>query len=140
MIDYEDFRKSLHLLQLQYDNHLHAGEREGLAEIDREAIAESVIQRFETCYDCLWKVLKRHLAEVLGLPDVPGSPKPVLRLANENGLLPSPVEQWLDYAEARIATSHDYSGDKAGESLTLMERFIPDAQRLYATLCGKQWE
>ena len=31
------------------------------AELDREALAESVIQRFKTCFDCLWKVLNRHL-------------------------------------------------------------------------------
>ena len=140
MIDYEDFRKSLKHVQLQYANHLGAGVRPGLTDLDREALAESVIRRFKTCYDCLWKVLKRHLAEAQGLPDVPNSPKPVLRLANENGLLPSPVEHWLEYADARIATSHDYSGDKAGESLALMDRFIPDAMKLYASISEKSWE
>jgi nucleotidyltransferase substrate binding protein (TIGR01987 family) len=140
MIDYVSFRISLKRLQLQYANHLGVGKRQALTDIDREAIAESVIRRFKTCYDCLWKVLKRHLAEAQGLPEVPNSPKPVLRLANENGLLPSPVEHWLEYADARIATSHDYSGDKAGESLTLMDRFVPDAVQLYAKISGKSWE
>jgi hypothetical protein len=35
----------------------------GLTGLDREAIGESVIQRFETCYDTLWKTLKRYLTE-----------------------------------------------------------------------------
>ena len=51
-----------------------------LPELIREAIAESVIQRFETCYDCLWKVLKRYLIEKLGLAEVPNSPNPIFRL------------------------------------------------------------
>ena len=67
-----------------------------------------MIQRFETCYDCLWKVLKRYLSEGLGLPDIPNSPRPIFRLAHENDLFDSPLERWLQYAEARIDTSHDY--------------------------------
>ena len=46
-----------------------------------EAMAESVIQRFETCYDSLWKVLRRHLIEVLGIVDVPNGPMPIFRAA-----------------------------------------------------------
>ena len=41
-----------------------------------KAVAESVIQRFETCYDCLWKVLKRYLVEELGVANAPNSPSP----------------------------------------------------------------
>lgn len=108
--------------------------------MDREAIAESVIQRFETCYDSLWKVLKRHLTEVLGLPEVPNSPKPLIRLAGQNDLLPSPVEQWLKYADARIGASHDYSGEKANEALAVMAAFIIDAIGLYRTMTGTSWD
>ena len=68
MIDYDKFEKSLKHLQLQYDNYKTLDEREDLSRLDKEAIAESVIQRFETCYDSLWKVLKRYLVEVLGIP------------------------------------------------------------------------
>ena len=140
MIDYEDFRKSLKHVQLQYANHLGAGVRPGLTDLDREALAESVIRRFKTCYDCLWKVLKRHLAEAQGLPDVPNSPKPVLRLANENGLLPSPVEHWLEYADARIATSDDCSGQKAADRLPLMRAFIAEAIALCGIMSGTSCE
>ena len=54
MIDYSKFRSSLKRLEEQHGNY-----RQGnpaLSDLDREGIAESVIQRFETCYDCLWKV------------------------------------------------------------------------------------
>jgi hypothetical protein len=139
MIDQLKLEKALKHLELQYANYLHARERPELTEIDREAIAESVIQRFETAYDTLWKDLKRHLIDALGLPDVPNSPKPILKLAGENDLLPAPVATWLAYADARTATAHDYSGEKAAETLLIVDAFIRDAIDLYQTITGKTW-
>ncbi len=138
MIDYGRFRLSLKRLEQQNENY-----RQGnptLSDLDREAIAESVIRRFKTCYDCLWKVLKRYLIEALGLPDTPNSPKPVFRLAHENDLLAAPVEQGLRHAEARIDTSHDYDGEKAKACLVLVPNFIDDAIGLYQTMSGRPWE
>jgi nucleotidyltransferase substrate binding protein (TIGR01987 family) len=140
MIDYDKLHKALKHLELQYVNHKQAQTRAELTEIDREAIAESVIQRFETCYDTLWKDLKRYLIEEIGLPDVPNSPKPLLKLAGQNELFASSVEQWLKYADARTSTAHDYSGEKAKETLALMGDFIDDAIGLYQTLSGTTWE
>lgn len=137
MIEYEKFQKALKHLELQYTNYTtldHA-----LPELIQEAVAESVIQRFETCYDAMWKLLKRYLIEELGIPEVPNSPKPIFRMAGENRLLTSPVEEWIGYANARIGTSHDYSGEKAQEALSTMEVFIDDAIRLYQTMSGKIW-
>jgi len=61
MIDYDKFQKSLRHLEEQYKNCLTLDQKAYLSEIDKEGIAESVIQRFETCYDTLWEMLKRHL-------------------------------------------------------------------------------
>jgi nucleotidyltransferase substrate binding protein (TIGR01987 family) len=140
MIDYDKLQKSLKHLELQYANHKLAQDRPELAVIDREAIAESVIQRFETSYDTLWKDLKRYLIEELGLADVPNSPKPILKLAGENDLFATPVEQWLKYADARTSTAHDYSGEKAAEVLLIVGDFIDDAIGLYQTMTGTTWE
>lgn len=140
MIDYDKLQKALKHLELQYANHQQAQSRSELTEIDREAIAESVIQRFETCYDTLWKDLKRYLIEEIGLPDVPNSPKPLWKLAGQNNLFASSVEQWLKYADARTSTAHDYSGKKAEETLALMGDFIDDAIGLYQTMTGSTWE
>ncbi len=140
MIDYDKLQKSLKHLELQYANHKLARDRPELADIDREAIAESVIQRFETCYDTLWKDLKRYLIEEFGLADVPNSPKPILKLAGENDLFASAVEQWLKYADARTSTAHDYSGEKAAEVLLIVGDFIDDAIGLYQTMTGTTWE
>ena len=139
MIDYDNLQKSLKRLELQFHNYTRVNERPGLTQLDREAIAESVIQRFETCYDTLWKHLKRYLVQELGLPEVPNSPKPVFRLAAENNLLSHPLETWLRFADARIQTAHDYSGEKAGECLAQMPAFIANAIALYQTLTGKPW-
>ncbi len=138
MIEYGKFQKSLKHLELQFENYKTLDE--DLPDIMREAVAESVIQRFETCYDCMWKVLKRYLIEELGIPETPNSPKPILRLGYENNLFASSLEQWLTYADARTATSHDYSGEKAEDCLELMSGFVDDAIDLYQTLSGDTWE
>ena len=138
-MDFDKFQKSLKHLELQYQNYQNLEERSELDTLDQEAIKESVIQRFETCYDTLWKHLKRYLTEELGLAEVPNSPKPVFRLANENQLLRD-LDSWLNYANARVDTSHDYSSEKADASLELMEEFVDDAIGLYQTLTGQTWE
>lgn len=138
VIDYDKFQMSLKRLQEQYENY--RTPHPDLPSLMREAVAESVIQRFETCYDCLWKVLRRYLIEVLGVVDPPNSPKPVLRLAHQNHLLRAPMEQWLLYADGRNATSHDYDGEKAKPSLNIMTHFIEDAIGLYQTISGEAWE
>ncbi len=140
MIDYDKFQKSLKHLEEQHKNYINIEEKPFLTEIDKEGIAESVIQRFETCYDTLWKVLKRYLSEELGVPEVPNSPKPIFRIAADNKLFTADVTQWIKYSEARIDTSHDYSGDKAEEALALMGDFIADAIDLYITMTGTTWE
>ena len=138
MIEYNNFQKSLKNLEAQFENYKTLDDN--LPKIIQEAVAESVIQRFEICWDCLWKLLKRHLKEEIGLPEVPNGPNPVLRLANENQLLPGSVEQWLRYGKVRVATAQDYSGKKANDALNIMSRFIDDAIRLYQTLSGKHWQ
>ncbi|WGK70389.1 nucleotidyltransferase substrate binding protein [Candidatus Haliotispira prima] len=138
MMEYDNFRKALQHLKVQFENYQNPDM--ALPELIKEAVAESVIHRFETCWDCLWKVLKRYLSEELGIPEVPNSPKPILRLASENNLFVSPLEQWLVYSKARIGTSHDYSGEKAEDALEVMSDFIDDAIGLYQTMSETVWE
>ena len=138
MIEYDKFQKSLKHLEVQFQNYQNLDEV--LPVLMKEAVAESVIQRFETCWDCLWKVLKRYLTEEVGIPEVPNGPNPIIRLAGENQLFSSPVEQWLKYARARVDTSHDYSGEKAEDALEVMSDFIDDAIGLYQTMSGESWE
>lgn len=138
MIEYDKFQKTLKNLEAQFENYKTLDD--SLPKIIQEAVAESVIQRFEICWDCLWKLLKRHLQEEIGLAEVPNGPNPVFRLANENQLLPGSIEQWLRYGKVRVATAQDYSGKKVSAALDIMNRFVDDAIRLYQTLSGKTWE
>ncbi len=136
-IDYSKFQMSLKRLIEQYENHVYP--RPFREKLEVEGVAESVIQRFKTCYDCLWKVLKRYLSEVLGVPDIPNSPKPIFRFAAENSLFDMPVEQWFEFAQARVETSHDYDGVKAQACLSLVGDFIEGAKGLYGSMTGETW-
>ena len=137
MLDYGSLRRSLKNLELQNNNRKNLPC--DLSQLLREAVDESVIQRFEVCYDVLWKSLRRHLMESGGLPDVPASPRPVFRLAGETGVLVSAVERWMEYVNLRIGTVHDYGSEKAA-ALARMDGFIADAICLYQTMTGEVWE
>ena len=138
MIEYDKFKRSLKHLELQFENY--NGLDTTLPELMQEAVSESVIQRFETSWDCLWKILKRYLEEEIGLPEVPNGPNPIIRLAGENHLLSTSVDQWLKYAKIRVDTSHDYSGEKANDALEIMSDFVDDAIGLYQTMSRETWE
>ena len=138
MIEYNKFQMSLKRLEEQYENYRQSDA--SLPELIQEAIAESVIQRFETCFDCLWKVLKRYLIEELAIADPPNSPKGIFRLAHENSLFAALLDEWFGYADARIGTAHDYSGEKAQACLDIMGTFIDDAIGLYQTMSGETWD
>ena len=130
MIDCGNLEKALRHLDLQLANLSASSNRQELTELDREAIQESVIQRFVTAYDTLWKTVKRYLSQELGLPDLPNSPKPIFRIAAQSQVLASPVEVWLAYADARTATAHDYSGAQAAQNLAIVQTFADDARAL----------
>jgi len=138
MIDYDKFEKSLKHLQLQYENYKTIDQQPNLSQLEKEAIAESVIHRFEICYDCLWKVLKRYLTEELGIPEMPNSPKPIFQIAFENMLFLN-ILQWKEYADVRINTSLNYTNSETFNTFCLVNKFIPDVINLYEKISGKKW-
>ena len=137
-IDYGNLKLSLKNLETQHEHLLHLSP--DYPSFVHEGMAESVIQRFETCYDTLWKVLRRHLVEEFGIAEIPNSPRPIFRIADENVLLASGGEQWELYVQTRIDTTHDYDRDKAANAIGVMPAFIEDAIRLYSALTGEPWE
>ena len=137
-IDYSNFRASLRNLETQH-GHLLNLPRDYPTYV-QEGMAESVIQRFETCYDTLWKVLRRYLIEELGIVDAPDGPRRIFRLAGANQLLASGSEQWQLYVQTRIDTTHDYDMEKAAGAIALMPAFIGDAIDLYRTMTGEPWK
>ena len=137
-IDYSNLRMSLKNLEMQHAHLLHLSPEYPL--FIQEAMAESVIQRFETCYDTLWKVLRRHLIEELGVAEVSNSPRPIFRVADENRLLAAGGEQWQRYIRTRIDTTHDYNREKAANAIATMPEFISDTIKLYTAMTGEPWE
>ena len=137
-IDYSNFKAALKNLETQHEHLLELPPT--FPTYVHEGMAESVIQRFETCYDALWKVLRRHLIEVFGIAEVPNSPRPILRIADENGLLAAGADQWDLYAQTRIDTSHDYDKMKAAGAISIMPAFIGDATKLCSVMTGEPWE
>ena len=134
-INYEKLEKSIAQLKAQYENFLNL-EEQGLSEITKEAVKESVIQRFEVCYDSLWKALKKYLEKEQGLAQSLGeSPKTIFRKIHEAGLINSDnLERLFAYVELRIGTAHDYSLDKVEEALEQMGDFVQDVSHIYNLL------
>ena len=139
LIDYSKLKSALKNLEVQTANLQGAPGRDGITKLDIEAIQESVIKRFDLAIEMTWKLLMKYLAEEIGIADVPAGPKPVLRLADQNNLLNARIEQWIEYVNARNASSHDYSGEKAEQTLKVIPDFITDAVQLYQTMSKQTW-
>jgi nucleotidyltransferase substrate binding protein (TIGR01987 family) len=97
----------------------------------KDAVKESLIQRFEYTHEIAWKTAKRYLVEIEGYKSEIG-PNSVIRLCAELGLLDA--EPWLAYASARQNTSHDYSGTKASLALESVNEFFGDVTKFHAAL------
>lgn len=80
-----------------------AVERDDLNDIERDGL----IQRFEFCFELLWKCGKDYLRVQEGLDAA--SPKKVMRMLREVGVLSdAETEQALRMADDRNMTSHTY--------------------------------
>ena len=137
-IDYGNLRMSLKNLETQHRNLLSLSP--DYPAFVHEGLAESVIQRFEICYDTLWKTLRRYLVEALGVAEAPNSPRPIFRIAAENLLLAAGGEQWELYVQTRIDNTHDYDGNKAANAIGIMPAFIDDAIALYGEMTRERWQ
>ncbi len=135
-VDYKKLEKALARLQERYADYTDMGMRPELRESDKESIKESLIQRFETCYDTLWKSLKIYL-EDQGLPNIPSSPRGIFRAAHENNVIKN-LEEWINdadsYYQARRDTTHDYSEEKAENALRKISNFVEDAEEIFQIL------
>ena len=80
------------------------------------ANSDSVIQRFEYSIDTFWKYLKLYLKFKGLAPETTGSPKDVLRVAQEVGCITADEYEVLrDAVQDRNETSHSYNHDLAIE-------------------------
>lgn len=80
---------------------------EAVAQPESGLIRDATIQRFEFTFEVVWKTLKLYL-ERQG--DECGGPRPTLKKAFAENLIPTPAEAdvWFQMLEDRSLTSHAY--------------------------------
>jgi nucleotidyltransferase substrate binding protein (TIGR01987 family) len=136
ILDFSQLKLAIENLQEQYVNFCSLNQN--LQKITQEAVKESIVQRFEICYDILWKILRKYLIKEFGVAEVPSSPNPVFKIAGENKILQ--VKQWLSYAELRTETTHEYGAEILKKAIGEMKSFIEDVINLYEKISGEKWQ
>ena len=130
-INYEKLKRSLEALKEQYRNFLSL-DKENLSDINKEAVRESVIKRFEICYDTLWKHFKKYLQAEKNFVDLPNSPNGIFRRAFEAAIIDEDrLKRFMNYNELRGLAAYDYSSAKADKALERAGDFIQEAEALY---------
>lgn len=93
-----------------------------------EFVRDSVIQRFEFCYDLMTKFIKRHLKnysenpssiDEMSFPDM-------IREADKKQVLKNNLETWSLYRKQRNITSDTYDESKANAVLAQIPSFLPE--------------
>ena len=136
-ISYEKLKKSLERLKEQYQNFLLLDQK-NMSNLDKEAVQESVIHRFEVCYDSFFKALKKYLQESALNVDS-SSPRAILRKACDMGVIEQEaLANWFTYIDLRIGTAHDYSPIKAKKALNKIGEFIKDVEDIYKIMNKKE--
>jgi nucleotidyltransferase substrate binding protein (TIGR01987 family) len=130
MLDLSSFHRALASLDKAVVRALSAPEDEELR--------DAVIQRFEYSYELAWKMLKRHLEQVVPDPARVDtlSYRELMREAAERGLIPE-VEPWFEYRHQRNQTSHAYNAAAAQRVFATAIIFRVAARRLLVELEGR---
>jgi nucleotidyltransferase substrate binding protein (TIGR01987 family) len=110
--------------------------REQALEPERVLLRAGTIQTFEFTYELAFRFLKRYLEANAANPnDVELLTfEGVIRLADQSGLLLSPVAKWKDFRQARTDTSHTYNEDKAIRVFARIPDFDREVQHLLERL------
>lgn len=94
---------------------------------------DGTIQRFEYCYELLWKLARRVLKDNEVEAEVP---RVVFRELGRLGWINN-VEEWIEFQKYRNLTSHEYGAELAKNSYQLAVKFLPLAEGLLEVLKGK---
>ena len=87
-------------------------------------VRDAAIQRFEYCFELVWKLIKRRL-KIDGIEV--NSPRQAIRHAFENGYIED-ADFWFELLEDRNLTTHTYNADIADKVYESARR-LPDASR-----------
>ena len=94
---------------------------------------DGTVQRFEYCYEILWKLAQKILKQYSIEAEYP---KSVFRELGKIGWI-SNVEAWIEFQSARNNTSHEYGKNYAVKSFELAKVFMPLANELFLILQEK---
>ena len=98
----------------------------------QETVRAGVIHSFKVAYELSWKMVQLWIKDNIN-SDLTFSKKGLLRRAAEYSLIPD-VERWMEYHNARIATSHTYDEDAALNVFLIATEFVHDAKQLLKVL------
>ncbi len=97
---------------------------------------DGTIQRFEYCYELIWKLAQRTLKD----NDLEAeTPKIVFRELGRVGWIDN-VEAWIAFQKMRNETSHEDGKALAEKSYILSKSFLPLALKLFVVLKDKNRE
>jgi len=117
--------------------------KQAIAEYNKDKsnsfVRDSVIQRFEYTYELSIKMLKRYLESISSSESEVDmmSFNDIIRKANVKGLLSGNLEDWREYRDMRNITSHTYEEEKALQVISVVDRFLYDAEFLLNRLNEK---
>ena len=95
---------------------------------------DGVIQRFEYCYEILWKLAQR----ILTMNEFQAeTPREVFRQLGKLNWIDN-VEDWINFQKSRNETSHEYGKKLAEKSYQLAKTFLPLAEDLLSKLKDKK--
>ena len=94
---------------------------------------DGTIQRFEYCYEIMWKLSQRILKDNEIKAE---TPKMVFKELGRLGWIDN-VEDWIEFQQMRNLTSHEYGKILAEKSYELSKVFLPLAQKLFTVLKQK---
>ena len=134
-MDYSQLKKAIVRLGEMLNAYLDETSKRG--NLEKEGIQDSLVKRFEYAIEMSWKTCKRHLSEEGFAEAKTGSPKSIIRLAAEAGII-ADAQSWIVFINARQSTSHDYSEEKADKVLNVVEGFYNAAKELYESLTGEE--
>ena len=92
-------------------------------------IADSCVQRYKYTLETAWKLMKKYLKLVYGKSDKELTVNNIFRLMSGYNMI-GDWENWKEYYIKRNETAHEYNIEKSRSVLTIIPRFIADAEVL----------
>lgn len=138
MISFDIYQKALKNLELQHENYKSLDP--STETLIKEAVKESLIQRFEICFESASKALEKYLIDEFSVQGAKQSVRAILKKANEFELFSSSLESWMEYQNCRNMTSHEYGVENLEKIIEILPAFIDDAIGLYQTMSKHTWE